>query len=120
MTKCFFWFECISTSFRFFFFQAAFLSDYMIQKDNYQSDVPHLQCCFTTYVQAILKLIFLPLICIVKPPNSEHLRVLKNLSVIDRCPVLGENLTKIVTFETKRFPMHVSNAMCRIWDVYQI
>ena len=120
MTKCFFWFECISTSFRFFFFQAAFLSDYMIQKDNYQSDVPHLQCCFTTYVQAILKLIFLPLICTVKPPNSEHLRVLKNLSVIDRCPVLGENLTKIVTFETKRFPMHVSNAMCRIWDVYQI
>ena len=107
-------------SVRFFFFQAAFLSDYMIQKDNYQSDVPHLQCCLTTYVQAILKLIFLPLICTVKPSNSGHIRVLKNVSVIDRCPVLGENLTKIVTFETKRFPMHVSNAMCRIWDVYQI
>ena len=39
----------------------------------------------------------------VKPLNSEHLRVLKNLSVVERCPLLGGNLTKIVTFGTKRF-----------------
>ena len=39
----------------------------------------------------------------VKPLNSEHLRFLKNLSVIERCPLLGGNLKKIVTFGTKRF-----------------
>ena len=39
----------------------------------------------------------------VKPLNSEHLRVLKNLSVVERCPLLRGNLTKIVTFGTKRF-----------------
>ena len=38
-----------------------------------------------------------------KPLNSGHLRVLKNLSVIKRCPLLGGSLTKIVTFETKHF-----------------
>ena len=87
----------------------------MILKDNCQSDVPHLQGCVTTYVQAILKLIFLPLICTVKPLTNGHLRVLKNLYVIERCPVLRGNLTKIVTFETKRFvryPMHVSYLEC--------
>ena len=39
----------------------------------------------------------------VKPLNSGHLRVLKNLSVIKRCPLLGGSLTKIVTFGTKHF-----------------
>ena len=36
----------------------------------------------------------------VKPLNSRHLRVLKNLSVIERCQLLGGNLKKIVTFGT--------------------
>ena len=35
-----------------------------------------------------------------KPLNSGHLRVLKNVSVIERCPLLGGNLRKIVTFGT--------------------
>ena len=39
----------------------------------------------------------------VKPLNSRHLRVLKNLSIIERCPVFGGNLKKIVTFGTERF-----------------
>ena len=39
----------------------------------------------------------------VKPLNSGHLRILKYLSVIQRCPLLGGSLTKIVTFETKHF-----------------
>ena len=39
----------------------------------------------------------------VKTLNNGHLRVLKDLSVIERCPLLGGNLEKIVTFGTKRF-----------------
>ena len=39
----------------------------------------------------------------VKPLNTGHLLVLKNLSVIERCPLLGGNLKKIVTFGTKIF-----------------
>ena len=39
----------------------------------------------------------------VKPLNNGHLRVLKNLSVTERCPLLRRNLKKIVTFGTKRF-----------------
>ena len=39
----------------------------------------------------------------VKPLNSGHLRVLKSLSVIKRCLLLGGSLTKIVTFGTKHF-----------------
>ena len=37
------------------------------------------------------------------PLNSGHLRVLKSLSVIERCPLLGGNSKKIITFGTKRF-----------------
>ena len=36
----------------------------------------------------------------VKPRNSGHLRVLENLVVIERFPLLGGNLRKIVTFGT--------------------
>ena len=36
----------------------------------------------------------------VKHLNSGHLRVLKNLSVIERCPLLGGYLKRIVTFGT--------------------
>ena len=46
----------------------------------------------------------------VKPLNSGHLQVLKHLSVIERCPVLGGNLKKIFTFVTKcfvRYSWHV-------------
>ena len=39
----------------------------------------------------------------VKPLNSGHLRVLKNLSVINSCPLLGGCINKIVTFGTKHF-----------------
>ena len=38
-----------------------------------------------------------------KPLNRGHLWVLKNLSIIKRCPLLGGSLTKIVTIETKHF-----------------
>ena len=41
--------------------------------------------------------------CTVKPLNSGHLRILRNLSVIKRCSLLGRILTKIVTFRTKHF-----------------
>ena len=67
-----------------------------------------------------LKSIFCQLIQIlrkidtVKPLNSRHLRILKNLSVIERCPLLRGNLKKIVTFWTKRFAIH---GMSAIWDV---
>ena len=36
----------------------------------------------------------------VKPLNSGHLRILKNLSDIERCPLLGGNFKKIVTCGT--------------------
>ena len=39
----------------------------------------------------------------VKPLNSRHLRVLKNLSIIKRCPLLGGSLIEIATFGTKHF-----------------
>ena len=51
----------------------------------------------------------------VKPLNSGHLRVLKNLSVIKRFPLLGGSLTKIVTFGTKhfvRYSRHVRYLRC--------
>ena len=38
-----------------------------------------------------------------KPLNSGHLRVLKNLSVIKRCRLFGGSLIKIATFGTKHF-----------------
>ena len=46
----------------------------------------------------------------VKPLKNGHLRVLKNLSVIEKCPLLGGNLKKTVTFGTKcfvRYSWHV-------------
>ena len=39
----------------------------------------------------------------VKPLNSGHYRFLKKLSVIERCPLLGGNFKKIVTFAAQRF-----------------
>ena len=41
-----------------------------------------------------------------EPLNSGHLRVLKNVSVIERCPLLGGNLKEIVTFGTENFVRH--------------
>ena len=38
-----------------------------------------------------------------KPLNSGHLCVFKNVSVIKRCPLMGGKLTKIVTFGTTNF-----------------
>ena len=46
----------------------------------------------------------------VKPLNSGHLQVLKNVSVIERCPLLGGNFKKVVTFGTicfVRYSWHV-------------
>ena len=51
----------------------------------------------------------------VEPLNSGHLRVLKSLSVIKRCPLLGGSLTKIVTFETKHFVRYSRHV--RYWEV---
>ena len=48
----------------------------------------------------------------VKPLNSRHLRVLKIISVIERCLLLGGNFKKIVTVGTKCF-----QGMSAIWDV---
>ena len=53
----------------------------------------------------------------VKPLNSGHLRVVKNLPVIKRHPLLGGNLTKIVTFVTKHFvrcSRHVRYLGCQL------
>ena len=36
----------------------------------------------------------------VKPLNSGHLQIFKNMSFIERCPLLGGNFKKIVTFGT--------------------
>ena len=38
-----------------------------------------------------------------KPLNSGHLWVFKNVSVIKRCPLMGDKLTKIVKFGTTNF-----------------
>ena len=50
-----------------------------------------------------------------KPLKNGHLRVLKNLSVIERCQLLGGNLKKIVTFRTQcfvRYSWHVRYLGC--------
>ena len=49
-----------------------------------------------------------------KHQNSGHIRVLKNLSVIKRCPLLGGSLKKIVTFGTKYF---VDYWDVRYWEI---
>ena len=62
-------------------------------------------CSFAIFNSAVLVKFFFSVNCCfntVKPLNSGHLRVLKNLSV-DRCPLLGGNLKKIVTSGTKCF-----------------
>ena len=51
----------------------------------------------------------------VKPLNRGHLRVLKKLPGIERCPLLGGNFKKIVTFGTKlfvRYSWHVRFLGC--------
>ena len=42
----------------------------------------------------------------VKPLNSGHLRVLKHLSIIKRCPLLGDSLTKIASVGTRHFVLY--------------
>ena len=39
----------------------------------------------------------------VKPLNIGHLQVLKNLSIIERCPLLGGDLKKIFILGTQNF-----------------
>ena len=56
----------------------------------------------------------------VKPLNSEHLWVLKNLSAIERCLLLGGNFKKIYPFGTKcfvRYLWHVRYLDVRYWDI---
>ena len=58
-----------------------------------------------------------------KPLKSGHLRVLKNLSVNERCPLLGGNFTKIVTFGTKRFvryPVYVRYLRCPLLEGFTV
>ena len=48
---------------------------------------------------------------------------LKNLSVIARCPLLGGNLKKIVTFGTKRFvrySWHVRYLECPLLEGFTV
>ena len=45
--------------------------------------------------------VLVQILATMKPLNSGHLRVLKNLSVIESYPLLGGNLKKIVIFGTK-------------------
>ena len=59
----------------------------------------------------------------VKPLNSGHLRVFKNLSVIESCPLLGGNFKKIVTFGTKRFvrySWHVGYLRCSLLEGFNV
>ena len=59
----------------------------------------------------------------VKPLKSRHLRVFKNLSVTERCPLLGGNLTKIVTFGTKQFvcySTHVRYLGCPLLEGFTV
>ena len=51
----------------------------------------------------------------VKPLNSGHLRILKNLSVIKRCSLLGGNSKKIVAFGLNI--LSTIQGMSAIWDV---
>ena len=48
----------------------------------------------------------------VKPLNSGHLWVLENVSVIERCLLVGINLKKIVTFGTKHFVRYSRHVYC--------
>ena len=53
--------------------------------------------CFYIWKEKNIKFITVKLL------NRGHLGVLKDLSVVERCPQLGGNLKKIVTFGTKHF-----------------
>ena len=58
-----------------------------------------------------------------KPLNSGHLQVLKNMTVIKRCLLLGGSLTKIVTFETKSFvhySRHVRYLRCPLLEGFTV
>ena len=55
-----------------------------------------------SYLPAAI-LIYLLGVDSVKPLNSGHLRVLKNLSIIKRCALLEGSLTKIAAFGIKPF-----------------
>ena len=66
--------------------------------------------CFIPNIRLLWKIL-----TTVKPLNSGHLRVLKNLSAIKRCTLLRGSLTKIVTFRTKhfvRYSRHVRYLRC--------
>ena len=59
----------------------------------------------------------------VKPLNTTHLRVLKYLSVTERCPLLGGNFIEIVTFGSKcfdRYSWHVRYLGCLLFGVFTV
>ena len=56
----------------------------------------------------------------VKPLKSGHLQVLKNLSIIEGCLVLGVNLKDNVTFGTKCFVHYSQHGMSTIGRFYYI
>ena len=59
----------------------------------------------------------------VKPLNSGHLRLLKSLPVIKRCPLLGGSLTNIVIFGTihfVRYLRHVRYSRCPLLTYFPV
>ena len=71
--------------------------------------------CFPVSLLLDFYALFVFIFYTVKPLTSGHLRVLKNLSIIERCPVFGGNLKKIVTFGTEsfvRYSWHVRYLGC--------
>ena len=94
-----------------------------IKIDTYKEGLVHRQCWRTRYLKRIWAIISDHRRCdihvtiegyySVKALNSGHLRISKNLSVIiKRCPPLGGNLTKIVTFGTKHFVRYSRYVCC--------
>ena len=58
-----------------------------------------------------------------KPLNNGHLWVLKDLSVIDRCPLLGNDLKEIVRLGSKRFARyswHVHYLECPLLEGFTV
>ena len=58
-----------------------------------------------------------------KPLNSGHLQVLKNLSGVESCPLLEGNLKKIVPFGTKHFvhySRHVGYLECPLFEGFTV
>ena len=69
--------------------------------------VENMEVCQMIWQNALYLKVSKNKVITVKPLNSGLLRVLKTLSFIKRCPLLGSSLTKIVTFGTKHFARYL-------------